>query len=127
MSILNPVAEARAVLNAVADYTELSVAEILAAEPRTTDFSIARQFAAWVIRHRTGMSYPALGRFLKRDHTTIMHSCKRFAARLTVDSILRGQAEEFLRSLPMPPQHEPLGPAKIGHATEALAKLRVAV
>lgn len=46
----------------------------------------ARQGLMWVLRHRLGLSYPEIGRVMKRDHTTAIHGVK---------------AEEWRRSLQM--------------------------
>lgn len=36
----------------------------------------ARQGLMWVLRHRLGLSYPEIGRAVRRDHTTAMHGVK---------------------------------------------------
>lgn len=36
----------------------------------------ARWVCAYVLRKRNGLSYPAIGRLLNRDHTSIMHACE---------------------------------------------------
>ena len=33
----------------------------------------ARQGLMWVLRNRLGLSYPEIGRVMKRDHTTVKH------------------------------------------------------
>lgn len=45
----------------------------------------ARQTAAWLLRTFSSLSYPAIGRYLGgRDHTTILHSCRRIDHRILV-------------------------------------------
>ena len=44
----------------------------------------ARHEAMWMIRElqrngKAAWSYPAIGRFFGRDHTTVMHCCRRHA------------------------------------------------
>lgn len=41
----------------------------------------ARQGLMWVLRHRLGLSYPEIGRAVKRDHTTAMHGVTAEQAR----------------------------------------------
>ena len=36
----------------------------------------SRQGLMWVLRHRLGLSYPEIGRAVKRDHTTVLHGVK---------------------------------------------------
>lgn len=59
----------------------------------------ARWIAMYLAREITGRSFPEIGRmFGNRDHTTVMHACRRMAERIErepeltvlVDSIRRG-------------------------------------
>lgn len=59
----------------------------------------ARWIAMYLAREMTGRSFPEIGRmFGDRDHTTVMHACRRMAERVQrepelavlVDSIRRG-------------------------------------
>ena len=36
----------------------------------------ARQGLMWVLRHRLGLSYPEIGRVMRRDHTTAIHGVR---------------------------------------------------
>lgn len=45
-----------------------------------------RQIAFWLARNLTPYSYPQIGRrFGNRDHTTIMHGCRRIEAKMKTD------------------------------------------
>jgi hypothetical protein len=45
-----------------------------------------RQIAFWLARTHTPYSYPQIGRrFGDRDHTTIMHGCRRIEARMKTE------------------------------------------
>jgi len=48
------------------------------------DTVTARHAVMYVLRG-TGMSYPKIGGFLGRDHTTVMHGVNRFAHRLELE------------------------------------------
>jgi chromosomal replication initiation ATPase DnaA len=37
----------------------------------------ARHALVWIARNRLGASYPNIGRYLARDHTTILHGARR--------------------------------------------------
>ncbi len=44
---------------------------------RSKSLDEARAITAWVLRQRFGFSYPELGKFLGRDHTSIISAVKR--------------------------------------------------
>ncbi|MBS1725046.1 MAG: hypothetical protein JSS66_19065 [Armatimonadetes bacterium] len=45
---------------------------------RTVRFTIPRHFAIWLVRRDTTLSTPSIGRlFGNRDHTTILHACRK--------------------------------------------------
>lgn len=46
-------------------------------DSRTREHVEARQVAMAVTRARTGMSWPELGRWFQKDHTTVMHAVAR--------------------------------------------------
>lgn len=46
---------------------------------RKRDDVWARAVAMWLIREATECSYPSIGRFFNRDHSTVIHACKRVA------------------------------------------------
>jgi hypothetical protein len=54
----------------------------------------ARHCAVWVVRRRTDFSYPAIGRFFDRDHTTMISACR--AVDRTRDPLLREGAQRVL-------------------------------
>ena len=62
---------------------------------RTGDAAEARHVAYWLLRDG-GRSYPEVGRLADRDHTTVMHGCKRVEA----DPRLLAVAERLREELP---------------------------
>jgi len=48
-------------------------------DKKTTD---ARQIAMYLIRKMTNLSFPDIGKEFGKDHTTVMHACKRVEAKL---------------------------------------------
>jgi chromosomal replication initiator protein len=64
------------VTGAVCDWAGVSREELFG-KLRLKNLTIARQVVAWVMRKRTGLSYPELALILNRDHTTLISSCKR--------------------------------------------------
>jgi chromosomal replication initiator protein len=79
---------------------------------RTARISLARQIAMYLVRELTDESLPAIGRhFGGRDHTTVMHACRRTAARIATDSGTRDAVDALRRQLetraPLPqPSHD---------------------
>jgi chromosomal replication initiator protein len=45
----------------------------------------ARQVAMFLARERTGLSLPRLGAAFGRDHTTVLHACRKIEAEMTED------------------------------------------
>jgi chromosomal replication initiator protein len=73
------------VQHAVCAEFAISLAELLSPS-RAADVTWPRQLAMYLAREHTSASLPAIGaRFGGRGHTTVMHACKRAAARLEAD------------------------------------------
>ncbi len=53
--------------------------EELKSKSREQRIVVPRQHFCWVVyRNRLDMSYPMIGRFLSKDHTTIVHAVAKF-------------------------------------------------
>jgi chromosomal replication initiator protein len=52
----------------------------------------ARHMVWWLCRQMTDMSYPDLGRYFGRDHTTIIYGVRRFETRMAKDADLSTRA-----------------------------------
>ncbi len=54
----------------------------------------------YLARELTGESLPAIGRqFGGRDHTTVLHACRRTSARIASDAGLAGAVEKLCKTL----------------------------
>lgn len=53
----------------------------------------ARQMAAWLARQCTVASLPAIGRVLRRDHTTVLHSVRVARDLLAHDAAFAARAQ----------------------------------
>jgi chromosomal replication initiator protein len=83
------------VQNATCELFGLTRDELLS-ESRSARVAWPRQVAMYLSREHTGQSLPAIGRsFGGRNHTTVMHACKRTAQRVAVDP----EASETVRTL----------------------------
>lgn len=58
-----------------------------------------RQIAAWLCWKHTGQSSPAIGRFLKRDHTTVLYAHKRVERLLLIDSEVCAEIDAIKKRL----------------------------
>jgi chromosomal replication initiator protein len=77
----------------------LSADELLSSA-RTPRIAWPRQVAMYLSRELTDESLPAIGRhFGGRDHTTVLHACRRTAARIASDDASRQAVENLCRSL----------------------------
>ena len=76
----------------------------LVSPSRTARVSWPRQLAMYLSRELTDESLPAIGRhFGGRDHTTVIHACRRTRARIADDAAARQAVEKLERALTQPP------------------------
>jgi chromosomal replication initiator protein len=84
---------------ATCELFELSSDELLSSA-RTARIAWPRQLAMYLARELTGESLPAIGRhFGGRDHTTVMHACRRTSARLADDAEARATVDKLCKTL----------------------------
>ena len=77
----------------------LSPTELLSSS-RTARIAWPRQVAMYLARELTDESLPAIGRrFGGRDHTTVLHACRRTKTRIAEDTSAREAVENLRRSL----------------------------
>ena len=84
---------------ATCKHFDLSPDELLSGA-RTARIAWPRQVAMYLARELTGASLPAIGReFGGRDHTTVLHACRRTSARLQSDETSREAVEKLCQVL----------------------------
>jgi chromosomal replication initiator protein len=87
------------VQSATCEHFGLSSEELLSSA-RTPRIAWPRQVAMYLSRELTGASLPAIGReFGGRDHTTVLHACRRTSARMDSDQAAREAVENLCRTL----------------------------
>ncbi|HEV7163478.1 MAG TPA: chromosomal replication initiator protein DnaA [Solirubrobacteraceae bacterium] len=87
---------------ATCELFEITLEELLSSS-RTSRISWPRQLAMYLARELTGESLPAIGRhFGGRDHTTVMHACRRTSARIDSDESSRELVEKLCEALDSP-------------------------
>ena len=83
----------------VAGYFHLSLAELTASK-RTRDVVLARQIAMYVARELLRCSFPEIARqFGGKDHTTVMHACRKVAASMERDPSLKALVADLISKL----------------------------
>ncbi|MCP8352240.1 chromosomal replication initiator protein DnaA [Candidatus Synchoanobacter obligatus] len=87
------------VLKAIAHYYKLSISEITGTSRKRT-VARPRQLAMYLAKTCSDLSLSQIGRlFGGRDHTTIMHGCKKIVQLLKEDPVLKSDYENLLRIL----------------------------
>jgi chromosomal replication initiator protein len=75
-------------------------AEELVSSGRTSRITWPRQLAMYLSRELTDASLPAIGReFGGRDHTTVLHACRRASTRISSDAQSRQAVEKLFTDL----------------------------
>lgn len=59
---------------------------------RLKHIALARQCLMWAMRKHTALSFESIGDFLSRDHSTVLHGCRK------VEKLIqKGQLEDFAK------------------------------
>jgi chromosomal replication initiator protein len=89
----------RRVTTLVAKHFALPVSE-LRGKSRRQAIADARGLAMYLVRRLTAMSYADVGRlFGNRDHTTVLHACRKIESQLTPGSQMRTVVDELVLQL----------------------------
>ena len=92
------------IMNATADYFRLSVEE-LTGTSRAQALATARQISMYLCREMTNLSLPKIGQlFGGRDHTTVMHACKKIAELMKERRSIYNQVTELTTRIRQRPQ-----------------------
>ncbi len=89
----------RVLINAVAEFYELSVAE-LSEKSRSKNLSLPRQIAMYLLREELDTSYPTIGQELgNRDHTTAIHACNKIRKEIENNDRIRQEVAQIKQRL----------------------------
>lgn len=84
---------------AVAKHFHVKVQD-LKSNTRTKNFAEARQIAMYLIRKYTGMAFNDIGQYFGgRDHSTVMHACKKVEGAFESDASFQDALESIQNSL----------------------------
>jgi chromosomal replication initiator protein len=81
---IRPRRTVRGVQEVVASFYGIDTLEMASAR-RTRSVAMARQIAMYLARKTTLKSFPDIGRFFNRDHTTVMHACNKVESLMATD------------------------------------------
>jgi chromosomal replication initiator protein len=83
----------------VAEYYKIKVADLLS-KRRTRSVTRPRQMAMALAKELTNHSLPEIGdAFGGRDHTTVIHACKKIVELMDCDNSIREDHHNFMRKL----------------------------
>lgn len=86
------------IIKAVVNFYGLTIRE-LSGKSRRKEIAFARQVAMYLLREYAGRSYPVIGRFFKRDHTTAIHAHRKIYYSVQQSNDLTVQIREILDSI----------------------------
>jgi len=87
------------IVRRVAAVYDVSVKDLLG-KCRQRAVMLPRQVAMYIVRDVTKLSLPQIGKaFGGRDHTTVMHSCRKIEAALKTDTKLKRTIRELKAEL----------------------------
>jgi len=90
------------VAKAIARRFKLRLAD-LKSSTRRQEVVRARSLAMYLVRSMTQTSYHQIGKYFGgRDHTTVLHACRKTATSMETDDDLRARAEELTEQLKTP-------------------------
>jgi chromosomal replication initiator protein len=94
----NTILTAEKTLQVVCQVCGVEKAEIMS-KSRQKDIAIARQILMYLLKEELDMSYPAIGKFFKRDHSTALHGHKAIIKKKALDSKLNQKINFIKQSL----------------------------
>jgi chromosomal replication initiator protein len=83
------------IMEQVSDYFQLSTAQLFS-QRRDRRLLVPRHVGMYLTRRLTGLSFGEIGsRFGGRDHSTVLHGCRKIAAALAHDTSLAGTVQQL--------------------------------
>ena len=88
-----------AIKNAVAKHYGITVKEIDSGK-RSRNLAFPRQIAMYLSKEMTDNSFPQIGKaFAGRDHTTVLHACKKISSSLEEDAALQETIDYLMMNI----------------------------
>lgn len=94
-----PVVDAQKVMQEVCKKFNVELSD-LKGKCRSKDIVMPRQVAMFIMRELTDYSLPAIGKAIGgKDHTTVMHSCKKVEEKITSDKAFAAMISELSKQI----------------------------
>jgi chromosomal replication initiator protein len=71
----------------------------LLGQSRLRNLLLSRQVAMYLARELTGLSLPRIGAAFGRDHTTVLHACRKVEAEIEADAVFGARVNQLRREL----------------------------
>jgi len=86
-------------LKEISDYFDISIEQLLGPR-RNKELVYPRQISAYLLREELNLSFPKIGKELGgKDHTTIMHACKKIAKELQINEVIKHEINDIKEKL----------------------------
>jgi chromosomal replication initiator protein len=66
---------------------------------KTKDVAMPRQIMLYLIKEMTDLSLPAIGKFAKRDHTTVLYAINKISDQLSEDPNLEATLKDIRKNI----------------------------
>ena len=87
------------ILKTICKYLEMNFEDVKTRKTRLREFAYARHLYAYFCRIYTKDSFAEIGRFLKKDHATILHSNKQVSGWIDFDKSVESDVERIHKIL----------------------------
>lgn len=94
-----PAVDAQKVIQEVARKFNVEITD-LKGKCRSKDIVVPRQIAMFLMRELTELSLPVIGKSIGgKDHTTVLHSCKKIEEKMATDKAFASQIKELAQQI----------------------------
>ena len=86
------------ILEETANFYNITTERILGSA-KTKDVVVPRQVAMYLIREKTDLSFPEIGRFMGRDHTTVLHAINKTQVQIEKDESFSAALSDLKKNI----------------------------
>ena len=86
------------ILEETANFYNITTERILGSA-KTKDVVVPRQVAMYLIREMTDLSFPEIGRFMGRDHTTVLHAINKTQVQIEKDESFSAALSDLKKNI----------------------------
>lgn len=86
------------ILNYVAKKFKIEEKDIVGTD-RSSNISLARHISMYIIRELTELSYPNIGAYFGKDHTSVIYACRKMRESTKKDPVLKRNVDKYIRDI----------------------------